>query len=138
MCHRRRQAYSLYSIVVIEIVCVLCNWNTFLCKILKVTEKNTSALCIRFNAVLGIMFQSVFTAFLLFTICDPSALNQSKVAFLTFWVWCTIWKRKKSSLKWHKNYLSISILTEIINKKLLACVELVCDKNASKVLFIDS
>ena len=31
-----------------------------------------------------------------------------------------------------------SILTEITNKKLLAYVELVCDKNASKVWFIYS
>jgi len=27
----------------------------------------------------------------------------------------------------------ISMLTQIINKNLLACVQLVCDKNASKV-----
>jgi len=32
------------------------------------------------------------------SICDPSAQNQSQVAFLTFWVWCTIWKRNASSL----------------------------------------
>jgi len=30
--------------------------------------------------------------------CDPSAQNQSEVAFLTFWVWCTIWKWNTSSL----------------------------------------
>jgi len=48
----------------------------------------------------------------------PSAQNQSLVAVLTFRVWCTDWKRND------KNYHSISIPTEIINKRLPAYVEL--------------
>jgi len=48
----------------IQLVCILCNWNTFVRKILKVTENNTSVGCIRFNAVLGIMFEQVFLVFL--------------------------------------------------------------------------
>jgi len=33
-----------------------------------------------------------------FVICDSYAQNQLQVAFLTFWVWCIIWKRNTSSL----------------------------------------
>jgi len=33
---------------------------------------------------------------------------------------------------------SISIQTEFMNKQLLVCGELVCDKNASRVWFLDS
>jgi len=54
---------NLYFVNEIQLVCILCNWKTFLCKVLKVTENNTSAGCIRFSAVLGIMFQRVFSMF---------------------------------------------------------------------------
>jgi len=55
---------NLYFVIEIQLVCILGNWNTFLCEILKVTENSTSAGCIRFNAILGIMFQPVFSVFL--------------------------------------------------------------------------
>jgi len=57
---------NLYFVTEIglHLVCAFFwNSNTFLCKILKVTENNTSAGYIRFNAVLGIMFQPVFSLF---------------------------------------------------------------------------
>lgn len=34
-----------------------------------------------------------------------------------------------TSLQWHQNYHYILIVTEFIDEKLLACVELICDKN---------
>ena len=44
---------NLYFVIEIQLECILCHWNTFLCKILKIPENNTSAGCIRFHAVLG-------------------------------------------------------------------------------------
>jgi len=52
--------------------------------------------------------------------------------YFYFWVW---WKSNKFYLC---TMAPKSILTEITNKKLLACVELVCEKNSSKVCFLDS
>jgi len=47
-------------------------------------------------------------------------------------------KEKDILLRMTQKYPFISILTEIMNKKLLACLELFCDKNASKVWFVYS
>src|SRR6218665_1098603 len=43
---------NLYFLIEIKLECVLCNLNTFLCKILQVTEKYTSAGCIQYNLVI--------------------------------------------------------------------------------------
>ena len=59
---------NLYFVTEMQLVCILCNLNKFVCKILKATENNTSAGCIWFSAVLGIMFQQAFSV-LLFTYC---------------------------------------------------------------------
>ena len=55
---------NLYFVIEIQLECILCNWNTFLCKILYVIENNTSASCIQFSLVLSIMFQPAFSVFL--------------------------------------------------------------------------
>jgi len=55
---------NLYFVFETQLECILCtNWNIFLCKILQVTENNTSAGCIQFSFVLG-MFQPIFSVFL--------------------------------------------------------------------------
>ena len=83
------------------------NWLTLLCDIAHVTIFMRMILIVFMKSTIVILYEIHLLK------------TSRKSHFFTFWVWWTIGKRKTFSLQWHKNYPSISILTEIMNKNYL-------------------
>jgi len=101
---------NLYFVIGKQLVFILCNWNTFLCKILKVTKITLQLFVLDSNLVRGTMFQPVFAVFLCtvyrtdtVTVSIPSL---EMCLFLLFikWIW---WTRNESWLYFVFRLLSL-------------------------------